>query len=242
VADGVHSPLARSAGWTSPPATIPALEAEVAVDPATLDERGSHPVFDFDDAPRGYAWTFPKAAHLSVGILTTVRGHGTLRADLDRYLARLGLADRERDTRGWLIPVRPRDGGLARGRVLLAGDAAGLADPVTLEGISLALWSGRLAAESLLAGSADPARRYSRALARELLPELRAARLLAHVLYARPRTAEALFSRAGPRLARAMAEVTAGRTSYRSLLFNPANWARLAASRARNDRSRASLA
>jgi flavin-dependent dehydrogenase len=61
---------------------------------------------------------------------------------------------------------------------------------VTAEGISLALWSGRLAADSVLVGG-DVARAYERALAREILPELRVARALAHVLYKRPRITRA---------------------------------------------------
>ncbi len=232
-ADGVHSPLARLAGWNEPLQAIPAIEAEVHVAPDTLGDRAENAVFDFGDAPSGYAWTFPKRAHLSAGVLTTERGRGGLRAELDRYLARLGLDGHACDARGWLIPTRPRAGGFARGGVMLVGDAAGLADPVTAEGISLALWSGRLAAESVLANSGDASRAYERALAREILPELRVARALAHVLYRRPRITRALFERAGQPLARAMADVVAGRTSYRALVRSPSNWLRLAVARAR---------
>ncbi len=230
-ADGVHSPLARLAGWNEPLQAIPAIEAEVHVAPDTLGDRAENAVFDFGDAPSGYAWTFPKRAHLSAGVLTTERGRGGLRAELDRYLARLGLDHHECDARGWLIPTRPRHGGFARDRVLLVGDAAGLADPVTAEGISLALWSGRLAAECVLADVGDASRAYERALAREILPELRVARALAHVLYRRPRITRALFERAGAPLARAMADIVAGRTSYRTLVRSPSNWLRLALAR-----------
>jgi geranylgeranyl reductase family protein len=229
-ADGVHSPLARLAGWTTALDAIPAIEAEVEVDPAALGDRAQNAVFDFGDAPSGYAWTFPKRAHLSAGVLTTERGRGGLRAELDRYLARLGLAAHACSARGWLIPTRPRRDGFARGSVLLVGDAAGLADPVTAEGISLALWSGRLAADSVLAG-ADVSHAYERALAREILPELRVARALAHVLYRRPQVTRVLFERAGAPLARAMADIVAGRTSYRALVRSPSNWLRLALAR-----------
>ena len=230
-ADGVHSPVARLAGWSEALEAIPAIEAEVDVAPATLGDRAENAVFDFGDAPSGYAWTFPKRAHLSAGVLTTERGRGGLRADLDRYLARLGLDRHACEARGWLIPTRPRGGGFARENVLLVGDAAGLADPVTAEGISLALWSGRLAAESVLAGGTSASQAYERALAREILPELRVARALAHVLYRRPRITRALFERAGAPLARAMADIVAGRTSYRALVSSPSNWLRLTLSK-----------
>ncbi len=229
-ADGVHSPTARLAGWNHALEAIPAIEGEVDVAPDTLGDRALNAVFDFGDAPAGYAWTFPKRAHLSVGVLTTERGRGGLRAELDRYVARLGLGAQCMEARGWLIPTRPRNDGFTRESVLLVGDAAGLADPVTAEGISLALWSGRLAAESVLA-SGDVARAYERALAREILPELRVARALAHVLYKRPRVTRALFERAGAPLARAMADIVGGRTTYRSLVRNPSNWLRLATTR-----------
>lgn len=230
-ADGVHSPTARLAGWTGALDAIPAIEAEIDVGPSALGDRAANAVFDFGDAPAGYAWTFPKRAHLSAGVLTTERGRGGLRAELDRYVARLGLDRHASEARGWLIPTRPRTDGFARQRVLLAGDAAGLADPVTAEGISLALWSGRLAAESVLAHAGDASRAYERALAREILPELRVARALAHVLYRRPRVTRALFERAGPSLARALADVVAGRTSYRALVRSPTNWLRLVRAR-----------
>ncbi len=229
-ADGVHSPTARLAGWTHALDAIPAIEGEVDVEPETLGDRAQNAVFDFGDAPAGYAWTFPKRAHLSVGVLTTERGRGGLRAELDRYVARLGLSAHRMEARGWLIPTRPRRDGFTRDSVLLVGDAAGLADPVTAEGISLALWSGRLAAESVLSGG-DVARAYERALAREILPELRVARALAHVLYRRPRVTRALFERAGAPLARAMADIVGGRTSYRALVRSPSNWLRLATAR-----------
>jgi flavin-dependent dehydrogenase len=48
---------------------------------------------------------------------------------------------------GHLTRCREEDSPLARGRVLVAGDAAGLLEPWTREGISYALRSGRLAGE-----------------------------------------------------------------------------------------------
>ena len=74
-----------------------------------------------------------------------------------------------------------------KGRVLLAGDAAGLVDPITGEGIAWAMKSGALAAtaavEALRRGRADTALgRYSRAL-RPIQTELRRARALRWLAY-----------------------------------------------------------
>jgi flavin-dependent dehydrogenase len=112
----------------------------------------------------------------------------------------------------------------------LAGDAAGLADPLTGEGISLAILSGRLAAESLLAAGLDPAaaaRAYRRALHRHVLGELRIARGLAWVLYRRPALAHRLLPRLGQLAGEALTEVVAGRRTYRSLIASGRAWRRL---------------
>jgi flavin-dependent dehydrogenase len=80
-----------------------------------------------------------------------------MHALLDSYFGRIGLAPIEKqERRGFVIPVSPRRDGLASGRVLLAGDAAGLADPITAEGISFAVLSERVAARVLLETRLDP--------------------------------------------------------------------------------------
>ena len=232
-ADGAASPVARAAGWRATPACVPALEGELAVGATDLARFGEHARFDFELPSDGYAWVFPKRAHLSVGVVQMRRGQGQLKQDLAAYLQRLGLESAGAlDLHGFLIPLCPRPGGLARGRVLLAGDAAGLADPVTAEGISHALVSGRLAAEAALAERTRPehaGRAYESALERTLLPELRAARFLAHLVYRCPRLRNALFRRRGASLCSGMCAVIAGRRTYRSLLFDPRNYARLLA-------------
>ena len=52
------------------------------------------------------------------------------------------------------------------------GDAAGLVDPLTREGIYYAMRSGELAAESLLGPSSEPTQEYARAVQAELVSEL----------------------------------------------------------------------
>jgi flavin-dependent dehydrogenase len=54
--------------------------------------------------------------------------------------------------RGHLIPYSPIYARISTARILLAGDAAGLVDPLSGEGIRPAILSGRLAAEAILAG------------------------------------------------------------------------------------------
>jgi geranylgeranyl reductase family protein len=233
-ADGATGSTARAAGWTEPLHSVPALEAEVAVPSRLLARFTDRARFDLGAPAGGYGWVFPKARHLSVGVGVFARGGARrrLRHELSRYLDAVGLgAASVLDVRGAPIPVRPRREA-ARGRVLLAGDAAGLADPLTGEGISLAVLSGRLAAESLLATGLDPrgaARAYLASLRRNVLGDLRIARSLAWVLYRRPGLARRLVPRLGQLAGEALTEVVAGRRTYRSLVGSGRTWRRLLA-------------
>jgi flavin-dependent dehydrogenase len=165
---------------------------------------------------------------LSIGVVSMRRGGINLNDTVGHYLRRLGV-DRplKLERHGYVIPISPRRGGFAKGRVLLAGDAAGLVDPVTGEGITAAIASGQLAAQCIVQaqGEAAPAAAaYNAAVKRQWLPELRAARKLAYFLYECPRTRNWLFRRHGQRLSRAMMQVVSGDTTYRALLASPLNY------------------
>jgi geranylgeranyl reductase family protein len=230
-ADGATGPVARSAGWDRAPFCIPALEAEIRVDGATMERFASAARFDFGLPPDGYGWVFPKRRHLSAGVLRMRRGAGELKRLLRQYLEEIGLTRiLGVELHGAVIPVRPRPGGPVKGRVLLVGDSAGLADPITGEGISHAIRSGQIAARALTGGEWTPdrvGRQYRDGLKREILAELRAGRPLARILYHCPRLRRAVFKRAGRRLSNAIAEVVLGRRSYRGLVRNPASYVKL---------------
>jgi geranylgeranyl reductase family protein len=232
-ADGALGRASRQAGWRPPPPGLPALEWEVDPGPEAL--RAFSDAARFDLAPDGYAWIFPKRRHLSVGILSVRRQAPSLAPRLWRYLEGYGLGEpRSVERRGFVIPMTPREGPLVRGPVILAGDAAGLADPITAEGITHALLSGRLAAEALLAegfGEVGTRRAYHAALRRRVLGELRLARLLARFLYRPSRLRRSLFRRHGGAFCQALTEVMIGRRSYRSLLLSPLSYLRLLVAR-----------
>ena len=222
-ADGAGSEVARLAGWRDGRHLIPALEYEAEVDRNTFDRFAASPRFDVGLVPFGYAWVFPKASHLSVGVLTAHRGPINLHRQLEEYLRAIRLVPRTMRRHGFVIPVRPRAGPLARGRVLLTGDAAGLADPLTAEGISPAARSGRLAARAIHDGwetRSDPARvseTYG-TLLRPMLADLRVGRSLARLLYDHPRARAWIFRRMGQRLVEAITDVFLGVRTYRGSL------------------------
>jgi len=107
-------------------------------------------LFDPTAAKRGYGWVFPKGDHLNIGVFSQCELSTRLRRDLDAFVALQGFgAWRSEGPFAFPIPVgRPADA-LGTERVLFAGDAAGLVNPLTGEGISSAILSGRLAAEAV---------------------------------------------------------------------------------------------
>jgi geranylgeranyl reductase family protein len=229
-ADGATSPTATQAGWRETRRRAPALEAEVWVDDAVFARFAGPARFDFGVIPAGYGWVFPKGAHLSIGVATTRRGGVNLPAVLARYLDTLDLGRSPRvETHGFLIPLTPRREGFAKGRVLLTGDAAGFADPLTGEGITAAIESGTLAARAILDGAGEPARvaaRYERALA-DLLRELRLGRLLARLLYDLPGARRVLFRVRGQALSEGVTDVLMGKRTYAGILGSAKSYARL---------------
>jgi geranylgeranyl reductase family protein len=134
--------------------------------------------------PPGYLWSFPRADHLAVGVCAqgdSLTGVDRLQRAAAEWITAAQLADPASrcDRYSWPIPsLRARDfGDLAVGgdRWMLVGDAAGLVDPLTREGIFYALLSGEMAALSIARSPNDPVRSYRAQLHDTLVPELRRA-------------------------------------------------------------------
>jgi geranylgeranyl reductase family protein len=152
-------------------------------------------LFERDLLP-GYAWVFPLPdgrANVGYGVLRADGRSGRdLKALWPDLLARSTLRDilgpraRPIDTvRAWPIPARYSPARLQHGRVLFAGDAAGVVDPMTGEGIAQALETGMLAADAITRGVDYPA-----AVAHALGRDLRFATFLQQLLR-RPAVTEA---------------------------------------------------
>jgi geranylgeranyl reductase family protein len=230
-ADGVHSMTAKACGWLPLPQLAPAIEWELSLPSEEFARHGQIARFDFGFIDAGYAWVFPKRNHLSVGILTTRPANIHLAAKLETYLQSLGINRIDRiEKHGYVIPLEPRREPLVRGRVLLVGDAAGLVDPITAEGISHALGSGRLAAEAIGASPADVAavgRRYQALLEKNILADLRAGRWLAKFVYHRTRIRHWAFRCQGPRLTNFVTDVVMGERGYQAALQDPRNYLKM---------------
>jgi len=199
-------------------------------------------IFEPDLLP-GYAWVFPlpgARANVGFGVLRERGLSGReLKALWHDLLERPALrsvlgttAEPEDSYRAWPIPTDYSPDALvdAGGRVLYAGDAAQVVDPMTGEGIAQALETGSLAAGAVAGGgpAAAVSARYREQVERELGRDLRFAALLQRVLRT-PIGTRAAIGAAGltdwtrRNFARWMFE------DYpRALLFTPDRWSRRA--------------
>jgi geranylgeranyl reductase family protein len=170
-ADGVNGRTGRAIGLDDHLRTV-ALEANVphgAVDP---DRYRGRAVVELGIVPGGYGWVFPKGDHVNVGVGGWLGEGPNLRRELRRLCDQHDLpADALTDLRGYRLPLRRASSVAARGRVALVGDAAGLVDPVSGDGIYEAVLSAQLAADAALdviAGRATDFGRYAGELRRRL--------------------------------------------------------------------------
>jgi geranylgeranyl reductase family protein len=220
-ADGVNSVVARRVGLPNLHRVAPALECECAVTEEVYARYAGAARFDFGITPCGYGWVFPKRNHLSIGVLSTRARSCNLNVEYERYVAALSLGPPlTQEKHGFMIPLAPRKRLFSLPRVLLVGDAAGLADPVTAEGISAAVLSGAAAAEAILDGCLEAGRvsgLYRNKL-RPITSELRIARFLALCLYDFPRLRGWVMARRGQQLAEFMTDVVISRRRYADLL------------------------
>lgn len=154
-------------------------------------------LFDPELLP-GYAWVFPVGggrANVGFGVLRDV--HSGVRSG--KQLAAqwrdvvngpklreiLGpRAEAEGPHRAWPIPASFDPTRLTHDRVLFVGDAAGVVDPMTGEGIAQALDTGVLAARAIERSATPPVvtARYRRDVQRTLGTDLWFARTLQHLL------------------------------------------------------------
>jgi len=174
-ADGSSGVTARHVGAECAQVDL-GLEVEIAVPEPVRRRWAGRVLLDWGAIPASYGWVFPKGDRLTVGVIAA-RGQGdATKAYLREFTDRLGLSGFETvQDSGHLTRCRTDDSPLRKGRVLLTGDAAGLLDPWTREGISFALRSGALAGEFAAKGDLDG---YVAAVNATLVPDMRAGRTL----------------------------------------------------------------
>jgi geranylgeranyl reductase family protein len=195
-ADGVNGLTARALGLGGNRLVGVALEGNLPyskLDPSRFDGRF---LMELGTVPGGYAWVFPKGDHANFGVGGWADEGPNIRAHLERLCRAQGVRVQDlEEVRGFRLPMRAHDSCLARGRALLVGDAAGLVDPLTGDGMYEAFVSGRFAAEAVervLAGEEGGLDPYSFRLTRHLAVHLWASWSLKAALDRFPRTTYAL--------------------------------------------------
>jgi geranylgeranyl reductase family protein len=180
----------------------------------------------------GYIWVFPRCGHMSVGICGKGEPASVLRARLERYMAEQGLSKDGATFYSHLLPALETPA-WKRNRVagdgwLASGDAAGLVDPITGEGIYYAIRSGDLAAEAVLNAAegrglehAGPS--YRKLLRRDFVGDLEFGSRLAHRVFHGRFLGGAVtsrmvqFTRLSPKFRHVMQDLFAGTQPYMGL-------------------------
>jgi geranylgeranyl reductase family protein len=181
-ADGANSIVAHSLGLMSNYTLDLGMQAEVYVKPTKLSSWFGLLGVNYGNIPEGYGWIFPKRDHLSIGVGGPIRLAKELTGHLTELIERQDLGNFKILTlKSALIPLRDKGSAIARSNALLVGDAAGLIDAFTGDGIYYGLRSARLAASAIddyLSGKASNLLNYEQAVDTKLMPELRLARTL----------------------------------------------------------------
>lgn len=134
----------------------------------------------------GYLWIFPRTDHLSAGICGKLPEQNTarLRKILEHTLLEMGLNFEGSQFYAHLLPslraVTLRQSAVSGEGWAMIGDAAGLVDPITGEGLYYAMRSAELLAQAVLSQAPEA---YPALLRKEILPELEMAARVAKRFY-----------------------------------------------------------
>ena len=223
VATGARNPLRDVGTELRAGDTMAALGYYVPGDQARID-------IQFLTGLEGYIWIFPRCGHLSVGICGKGEPAAGLRQRLERYMQEKGLSTQGASFYSHLLPSLGA-GSWKRNRVagdgwMAVGDAAGLVDPITGEGLYYAIRSADLAAQALLAPASAMEERveaYRRSLRRDFAADLEMGSRLAkrvflgQFLFGTVPARMIQFTRRSPRFTAIMQDLFAGSQPYTGL-------------------------
>jgi flavin-dependent dehydrogenase len=223
VATGARNPLREVGTEWSAKDTMSALGYYV---PASQDH------IDIQFLPRleGYIWVFPRCGHLSVGICGKGAPAQVLRARLEKYMDERGIAWKGSKFYSHMLPSLESPG-WRKNRVagegwLAVGDAGGLVDPITGEGLYYAMRSGDLASRVVLNDAHNLAGKpaaYRALLAGEFALDLEFASTLARrvflgtFMFSSVPARMIQFIRRSPRFCELMQDLFAGTQPYLEL-------------------------
>jgi len=221
VATGARNPLRDLGTALTPDDAMSALGYYVAGEQQTID-------IQFLSGLAGYIWVFPRCGHMSVGICGKREAAGSLRKRLEAYMTERGIAFANAEFYSHLLPSLNtpswKTNRVAGPGWLAVGDAAGLVDPITGEGLYYALRSADLAAQTLLANSPSLVQSaYCHLLRRDFAHDLECGSRLANrifngkFLFGAIPTRMVQFTRRSPTFRSAIQDLFAGTQPYLGL-------------------------
>ncbi len=187
-ADGVLSKVASSMRLNQQQEKSITYEGDLSITDPTMKK--DKILIDLDIISDGYGWVFPKKDRLSIGIGQVVKKKIYYRKRFYDFVTEQNLDNYKFSykPRGYLIPTGGKINQIYNEYALLVGDAAGLVDPLTGEGIYYALRSGIVAAEvinDMFRGKAG-LKTYQEKIEREIGAEFKTASRLSYLFYKFP--------------------------------------------------------
>ncbi|PYT13553.1 MAG: NAD(P)/FAD-dependent oxidoreductase [Acidobacteria bacterium] len=223
IATGARNPLREVGTQWSAKDTMCALGYYVPAFQEHID-------IQFLEQLEGYIWVFPRCGHLSVGICGKNEPAQALRTRLEAYMNQRGISSKGATFYSHMLPSLEspgwRSNRVAGDGWLAVGDAGGLVDPITGEGLYYAMRSGDLASRVLIDdahGLLEKAAAYRALLAREFALDLEFAATLAKrvflgkFLFSSVPARMIQFMRRSPRFRDLMQDLFAGTQPYLGL-------------------------
>jgi len=182
-------------------------------------------VIELVSDPPGYLWSFPRPSHLAIGVCAAADGASAplLKSRVLKWIDETGLAGRASlQAYSWPVPslsAADHERSVLTGNGwALVGDAAGLVDPITREGIYFALRSAELLSDAVSSGGARPLAGYGERVRDEIGVELARAARLQQGFFRTPFASSVIEAlQRSERVRAVMADLVAGRQGYADL-------------------------
>ncbi|MCB9482767.1 MAG: geranylgeranyl reductase family protein [Dehalococcoidia bacterium] len=202
-ADGANGVVGNRLGYEAAATAAVALEGNFPY-PDGVPDRWKHRVaLHFGEYPGGYGWVFPKGDHVNVGVGGWKDAVGTNVREMLAHICQVYGFDQSKLTnlRGHHLPMQRRGMVMAAQGSAVVGDAAGLVDPLSGEGIYAALASGTAIGpviEDYLAGRVNSLTGYQATLEGGLLQEVQTSTALMDIFHANPAPFIWMMQHVGP--------------------------------------------
>ncbi|MDX6451921.1 MAG: hypothetical protein QOH16_1970 [Gaiellaceae bacterium] len=173
-ADGANGTTARAFGLGAGIVHGVAYEGNIPYGVISKERYGRRAVVELGEIPGGYGWVFAKGDHVNVGVGAWQSEGPRIREHLARVCLAHNLDPHQLESvRGHRLPMRRPGARIAGEHALLVGDAAGLIDPISGDGMYECFVSSKLAtaaALDLLGGRASSLEPYEAAIEAALMP------------------------------------------------------------------------